>query len=326
MKRSTFFWSGLAVLVLGSMIAGTYWWWVRINPCRSDQDHTYSIHFAWEHGVKEVHVVDAWTGKDLYQRDLPASVSRQTVDEITRIVSRTGLPRAEGHANLVMKGCGDPYLLRWSDWEIPDLSALMTAAMSWDLEWLHRIISSGINVNARQIGSDRTAIIWAAVDPRKGALYDRVRETLNRKPDGGTVEYLLSAGADPNAADAQGETALMRADGSTAGQLIAAGAKVSASDKDGLTPLMYASRRGDLAVMSLEVAAHADLNAKAHDGSTSLMYAVQSGSAEAVKLLLKAGADKSAKNAAGQTASALALQQARSDRKFQSIMELLSTN
>ncbi len=82
-----------------------------------------------------------------------------------------------------------------------------------------------------------------------------------------------------------------------------AGADPNAADEDGATALMYAVWQQDPEVVRLLISVGADVNAADKDGNTALMAAVQDGNCLGiVKDLLAAGADAGAKNADGDTA------------------------
>ena len=125
------------------------------------------------------------------------------------------------------------------------------------------------------------------------------------------VKRLLEAGADVNAKDNDGQTALMlastnnRRDLRVASELLKAGADVNAKGNDGQTALMLASWVGKEVVSEL-LKAGADVNAKDNDSWTALMLASRAGRTEVVDMLLKAGADMNAKDTHGQTALMLA--------------------
>jgi len=271
-----------------------------------------------------VSFMDMRTGAEESSAQLRSALSREATQEIPRIVSSTQLRKAEGTALVNIQGCGEPYLVKWSDWKIPKLSSLIGAAGSWNMDELRKILAEGMNVNAREIGTGRTALIWAAVDPRKGALYQMARERGSREPDDRTVKFLLQVGADPNAKDVDGETALMRADSSTARLLLAAGADTNARDNRGRTPLMYAAQAGDGATIRLELAAHADVSIVDRNGWSALMYAVGQCSLDATRALLGAGANSDARNDAHQTALMIAQQGAKQNSDCQALTQILS--
>ena len=124
------------------------------------------------------------------------------------------------------------------------------------------------------------------------------------------VKALLAKGADVNAKDNNGVTALMVASGNghteVVNLLLANGADVNAKDNDGLTALRMASQFGHSEVVKVLLAKGADINAKANDGVTALMVAAQNGHSEVVKSLLANGADVNAKDKYGATALMLA--------------------
>lgn len=82
-----------------------------------------------------------------------------------------------------------------------------------------------------------------------------------------------------------------------------AGADPSAADENGETPLMHAVWQQDPAVVHLLLEKGANVNACDGDGNTALMTAVEDAECpDMVRILLAAGADPSAKNAEGYTA------------------------
>ena len=128
-----------------------------------------------------------------------------------------------------------------------------------------------------------------------------------RAGDRGAVSALLAAGAEVNAAQPDGATALHwavhREDVETAGALIRAGADVGAANDLGVTPLLMASRRGQGALAARLLAAGADPTAALPSGETALMAAARAGSLAAVEALLERGARVNAAEATrGQTA------------------------
>ena len=68
--------------------------------------------------------------------------------------------------------------------------------------------------------------------------------------------------------------------------LLAEGADVNARDKDGITALMVASRVGQIEMVRELQARGADVNAKDNHGGTALMYATDEGGIEVVRELL----------------------------------------
>ncbi len=112
------------------------------------------------------------------------------------------------------------------------------------------------------------------------------------------MKMLIAAGADVNAKDEYGRTALHYAlyERQTAMQkikmLIDAGADVNAEDKEGETPLMHATAEQ----MKVLIAAGANVNAKDKEEKTALMWAK---TAKQMQVLIDAGADIYAKDNRG---------------------------
>jgi len=172
------------------------------------------------------------------------------------------------------------------------------------------------------------------------------REIINEKmiravADGDLqqIQNLLSTGANVNAKDKDGETALMLAarDGrlevvdllldkgarvdeknkfhSTALMqasynvhteivklLLEKGANVNAKNLYGITPLMLAANEKEAPLVEALVQAGADVNARDSEGSTALMRASGQGTLQVVKLLIERGAQVDEQNTLGSTA------------------------
>jgi ankyrin repeat protein len=132
-------------------------------------------------------------------------------------------------------------------------------------------------------GDGSTALLWAA-------YHD----------DEESVDLLLRAGANVNAANDLGVTALWTAsqNGSSAivAKLLAAGATPEAALLTHETPLMVAARSGHAAVVEQLLAKGAGVNARGARGQTALMWAVAQQHPEVVRVLLAHGADLKAKS------------------------------
>ena len=113
--------------------------------------------------------------------------------------------------------------------------------------------------------------------------------------DSALIENLLDRGADIEARDDDGETALMKA--SAAGQaavvetLLDRGAALEArEDVIGFTALMGASRYGQAAVVETLLNRGADISARSDEGETALDIAYIKEQQEVIKVLRAAGA------------------------------------
>lgn len=118
------------------------------------------------------------------------------------------------------------------------------------------------------------------------------------------TRYLLARGADPNAADRAGFTALYSAAGSDHGAtaaeaLLSSGANPNAKSIHGLTALHQAASQGAIKVIELLLAGKADVNATDNQGYTPLHGAASYGKSDTrkavVEVLLKSGANVNAK-------------------------------
>ena len=84
--------------------------------------------------------------------------------------------------------------------------------------------------------------------------------------------------------------------------LLEAGANVNARDTNGNTALAIAVRNGHVGVIQLLLDHDADINAKNNNGNTVLIEESSFGHLETIKLLLENGVDINAKNKKGETA------------------------
>ncbi|MGE3888572.1 MAG: ankyrin repeat domain-containing protein, partial [Vicinamibacterales bacterium] len=119
---------------------------------------------------------------------------------------------------------------------------------------------------------------------------------------------LLKEGADVNAAQGDGTTALhwaaMKGDAEMVQMLVTAGGTLRATTRLGsYNPLYLAARGGHSAAVATLIAAGADVNAGSATGATPLMLAAAAGDTRTVTMLLEGGAAIDAKDTAkGETA------------------------
>jgi ankyrin repeat protein len=116
-----------------------------------------------------------------------------------------------------------------------------------------------------------------------------------KRGDTATAISLIKSGADVNASELDGTTALHWAadheDLALLDALITAGAKVSAANRYGLAPISVAAVNANPAVIQKLLKAGANPNAVEPGGITPLMLAARAGKTDAVKLLLARGGD-----------------------------------
>ena len=123
---------------------------------------------------------------------------------------------------------------------------------------------------------------------------------------------LIEAGADPEAKDKDGATALILAAGEgqtdAVATLLAKGANPNAHDKLGGTALIWAIGNNRADVVELLLASGADPNQQDTDGVSALIEAVNTSHGDFIGPLLSYRADPSLKDARGRTAMDIARQ------------------
>ena len=121
---------------------------------------------------------------------------------------------------------------------------------------------------------------------------DLLEATKQRDFD--TLQRLLDTGADPNARQPDGATALHWAvhasDSSSVSALLEAGADVNVSNRLGASALFVAARNGDATMVETLLQAGANPNLALEMGETPLMTASRAGAVRATRLLIEAGA------------------------------------
>jgi len=113
------------------------------------------------------------------------------------------------------------------------------------------------------------------------------------KNDVAEIKKLLAQGAEIDARDADGRTALLVATHANrieaAKALIDAGADVNAKDNINDSPYLYAGARGHLNILKMTLSHGADLKSVNRYGGTALIPASERGHVETVRTLIKAG-------------------------------------
>ncbi|HUV08285.1 MAG TPA: ankyrin repeat domain-containing protein [Spirochaetia bacterium] len=187
---------------------------------------------------------------------------------------------------------------------------------------IQALLDGDLDVNVRN-GEGHTALQWAIQhgkadtaklllargagrDGLSGAELAPMMLYAITVPDLELAEHLIRAGADVNAENEKGQTALGLAAYEASTQiveaLLSAGADVEARDRRGATALMRAAIGGHLETVRLLLERGADIAAADSLGQTVLMYAARgSGQKQGpvVRVLLKSGSDINAGGGSG---------------------------
>lgn len=145
--------------------------------------------------------------------------------------------------------------------------------------------------------------------------------------DAAAIKALIAEGAEIDARDASGATALLVATHgnrvNAAQALIESGANVNAKDNIEDSPYLYAGARGHLEILKLTLSHGADLKSINRYGGTALIPAAERGHVETVGTLIKAGIDVDHVNRLGWTALLEAIILADGGPRHQAIVDLL---
>jgi ankyrin repeat protein len=180
--------------------------------------------------------------------------------------------------------------------------ALAVAASDEEPEVVQKLVAGGANIEAKSRGKYTKGMTMLQV----AVWYGWTAEA---------VELLIKAGANVNATDARGNTALIHAtqckpvDRQVVELLIRAGAGVNQKDRKGMTPLMHAAMCDNSPhTIELLLKAGARHGAADNTGWTALMHATRRKDEhlEIVAALLKGGADANAVHRHGGAALASA--------------------
>ncbi len=164
----------------------------------------------------------------------------------------------------------------------------------------------GLRSRRLSLGVFPAVLLWIAAGPAAADDLLLVRAVKAGDPPA-ALRSLLAEGADVNAAEADGATALAwashRDNLEVADLLIRAGADVNAANDYGVTPLALACGNRSASMAETLLEAGADPNVTQWTGETPLIVCARTGAVEAVKALLSRGADVDMKESQqGQTA------------------------
>ena len=184
-------------------------------------------------------------------------------------------------------------------------TVLIAAAARGDLEVVNKLLSRGVDPNVK----DKRG--YTALSHASEAMYEQVVDALLSRPD-----------VDPDSRGLNSRPVLLayvwRDNKARVEKLLARGADVNAEDLDGDTALHGAAQTGNVEIMQVLLDKGANVNAQNNSGGTPLMWSAVYGHDDAARLLLSRGADASLKDSDGITAAEWAVR-----NKRDSVVQLL---
>jgi ankyrin repeat protein len=167
---------------------------------------------------------------------------------------------------------------------------LISAAAHGDLDIVNVLLARGADLNVK----DKRG--YTALSHAAEAMYEDVVDALLTHPD-----------LDPNSRGLNSRPVLLayvwRDSSDRVEKLLDHGADVNAQDADGDTALHGAAQTGNTGIMQRLLDKGAGPNVKNKQGGTPLMWAAVFGHTDAARLLLSAGANASLKDNDGMTAA-----------------------
>lgn len=195
--------------------------------------------------------------------------------------------------------------------EVRGITVLAAATEQRNAEIVRLLVARGADVDAKVTIGERLQEAPILILAAAGGACD-------------VAEELLGAGADPDATDTKGTTALMFAaylgHADIVRALIEKGAWLEATDASGYTALMFGAKEGRAECVTALLKAGSDVNAQDNDGNRPLAFAAQHGFLDVVEGLLAAGADANSRSKHGLTAADLARR--RGHREVAEVIEI----
>lgn len=178
------------------------------------------------------------------------------------------------------------------------LTALIRQISSASLDDIQLMLELGADPNQRGNGGETPLIMLTEISSA----------SPNDGREGAAMEVLIKHGADVNATDDLGSSALLHAvqnaTRATVETLVRAGADVNQPNKEGVTPLMVAlARKNEQGLIDFLLGHGADVKMRNAKGATTLMIALEAGQVEAAARLIKQGVDPKAMTTEGITAA-----------------------
>ncbi|MFZ0739572.1 MAG: TonB family protein [Candidatus Acidiferrales bacterium] len=183
------------------------------------------------------------------------------------------------------------------------LIAGSTGELEWETEY-----AFGPRAQIPDDAVDRGAVVKMLISAGANVnATDNDGETALFTLEDDAIEELIKAKMNLNARNKEGDTALGdTVSGDVAKLLVEAGAGMELANPRGTTPLMHAAGRNYLDILDVLIRAGAKMDRQDNEGRTALIYAVNEGLPDALKILLQARASVSIKDRQGQTALTLA--------------------
>ncbi|HQT27112.1 MAG TPA: ankyrin repeat domain-containing protein, partial [Burkholderiales bacterium] len=162
----------------------------------------------------------------------------------------------------------------------------------------------------RWVGLASCLVLFTACGSALAGAYEELLQAAE-SGDLNEAGRLIAGGADVNAKDGNGVTALLGAvhfgRKEVVELLLSKGADVDARTKEGVTPLYEAAKTGNTAMADILISRGAEIDAKTRSGYTPLIIAASNGDEAMADWLISKGAAVNARDNQGNTALGWAL-------------------